>query len=450
MESKDLSLVDKDLMEIDETDKDKNRFTLSKNTPVQEQLILHALQRTPDRFIKQRPGKGGGTFKYVTGAYMKKTLNYMFGWLWDSEVVRSENVVIDGTIVEIVVDVKCTFRVYDDKTKEYLTITKTQAGGAEVKYKKGTKIPMDFANDRKAAITDGVKKCASELGIASDVYSEDEFRDVPADIANDVRESAKPKKKSIKVEVDNTEKEEEYAVYTTDETTITKEVLDITKPGSVIKGEVKPTPPEPQNEPIQDEVKPEVIDVKVEEKTPINENFKERIKVEAKEVREQLTPAELRELNDIILEGTRKEKEELEQAFTNPLFSKEERLSAVKKLLSSETEKVEPTPKPVKTVLEQMENGELDFEGDFNNSPKRTDAQNAKMFKCWEEYITAKGMAHLLKLPENDENMRKAISHVIKREITSRAEITMDEAGSFIEALEMGIAKLRAQNPSNV
>ena len=455
--TKDLTLVDKDLLEIDEADKDKNRFTLSKNTPVQEQLILHALQRTPDRFIRTRPGKGGGTFKYVTGAYMKKTLNYMFGWLWDSEVVRSENVIIDGVILEIVVDVKCTFKVWDEKTQTYLMITKTQAGGAEVKYKKGTKIPMDFANDRKAAITDGVKKCASELGIASDVYSEDEFRDIPADVANDVRESAKPsRKKSIKVEVDNTAKEEN-PVYTTEEKTITKKEM---KPGAIIKGEAEPVPSEPQNEPIQEEAKKEVIDVKEEKEEPKTENkedFKEIVKAEAKEIRESLSPAELRELNDIIMEGTDKEKSELEQAFSNPLFDKDERLNAVKKILAGEVEdahspikKEEPIEiKPVKSVLDQMESGELDFDGDLGDNPKRTEAQNAKMFKCWEEYMTVKGMAHLLKLPENDENMRKAISHVIKREITSRAEITMEEAASFIEALTIGIEKIRQQNPSS-
>lgn len=428
-ENKELTLVDKDLLEIDEADKDKNRFTLSKNTPVQEQLILHALQRTPHRFIRQRPGKGGGTFKYVTGAYMKKTLNYMFGWLWDSEVVRSENVIIDGVITEIVVDVKCTFRVYDEKTKEYLTITKTQAGGAEVKYKKGTKIPMDFANDRKAAITDGVKKCASELGIASDVYSEDEFRDIPEDVAKDVRESAKPsRKKSIKVDVDNTE-EEKNPVYTTESKTIEKEVKEETK--SPIK-----------------------------ETEEVKEDYKEIIKAEAKEIRESLTASELRELNDIIMEGTDKEKEELELAFSNPLFTKEERLSAVKKVLSGDIEDAhsvkkeeEVAPEVIKTpktVLEKMEDGELDFDGDLDDNPKRTDAQNAKIFKCWEEYMTAKGMAHLLKLPENDENMRKAISHVIKREITSRAEITIDEAASFINALEIGTAKLKERNPSSM
>ena len=48
----------------------------------------------------------------------------------------------------------------------------------EVKYKKNTKIPLDIGNDFKAAATDALKKCASELGIASDIYGKNEFREI--------------------------------------------------------------------------------------------------------------------------------------------------------------------------------------------------------------------------------------------------------------------------------
>ena len=37
---------------------------------------------------------------------------------------------------------------------------------------------VDYGNDLKAATTDALKKCASELGIASDVYGKNEFREI--------------------------------------------------------------------------------------------------------------------------------------------------------------------------------------------------------------------------------------------------------------------------------
>jgi len=41
-----------------------------------------------------------------------------------------------------------------------------------------TNIPLDLGNDLKAAATDSLKKCASELGIASDIYGAKEFKEI--------------------------------------------------------------------------------------------------------------------------------------------------------------------------------------------------------------------------------------------------------------------------------
>lgn len=64
--------------------------------------------------------------------------------------------------------------------KGEVLITKEQFGRADVKFKKGTKILLDYGNDLKAASTDALKKCASELGIASDIYGANEFKDIKA------------------------------------------------------------------------------------------------------------------------------------------------------------------------------------------------------------------------------------------------------------------------------
>jgi hypothetical protein len=158
------------------------KLTLTESPFVKNQL-LRILQRTPKEYIRQRKGKGGKDFKYVTGNYVKKSLNYIFSWMWDSEVIYSENIVIDGKIVQIIVDVKLTIKTWNEKTGQVETlITKTQTGRADVKYlKNDPKTPVDFGNDRKAAITDGIKKCASELGLASDVYAENEYKEIKND-----------------------------------------------------------------------------------------------------------------------------------------------------------------------------------------------------------------------------------------------------------------------------
>jgi hypothetical protein len=68
-------------------------------------------------------------------------------------------------------------------------IVKEQYGRKDVAFKKGTKEPLDFGNDLKAAATDAKKKCASELGLFSDVYSQEDFfeAEVIDDTDNDTK-----------------------------------------------------------------------------------------------------------------------------------------------------------------------------------------------------------------------------------------------------------------------
>jgi hypothetical protein len=160
--------------EIDVFEKQKGKYTLVKDSPVSTQQILKIVQRTPKEHIHQRPGKGGGKWDYVTGTYVKKVLNFTFGWLWDFQVIDK------GTVGgQIWVQGRLTIRA--PKTFEPILI-KEQFGGADIKFKKGTKAPLDYANDLKAAATDALKKCASELGIASDIYGKNEFRDMGAKV----------------------------------------------------------------------------------------------------------------------------------------------------------------------------------------------------------------------------------------------------------------------------
>lgn len=162
-EEQDLALVqEQDLSLIEENILNKKQL----------QLIL---KRTPEKYVKKRPAKGGGQWDYVTGGYVRKCLNLMFGWDWDFEILDQN--IFHG---EVVVKGRLTCRSAEK------TIVKTQFGNKEIVYKKGTEKPLSIGNDMKSAATDCLKKCASEIGIASDIYNKEDFREVFIDSSDDV------------------------------------------------------------------------------------------------------------------------------------------------------------------------------------------------------------------------------------------------------------------------
>ena len=130
------------------------------------------LKRTPKQYIKTRPAKGGGNWEYVTGGYVKKCLNLMFGWDWDFEII-DEKILIEAK--EVIVKGKLTCR------SNGKTIVKMQYGNKDIIFRKGTTIPLSIGNDMKSASTDALKKCASEIGIASDIYNKEDFREINVD-----------------------------------------------------------------------------------------------------------------------------------------------------------------------------------------------------------------------------------------------------------------------------
>jgi hypothetical protein len=129
--------------------------------------LKYLLAKTPKTYIKSRPAKGGGTWNYVDGAYVKKVLNLMFGWDWDFEII--EQMMLHG---EAIVKGRLTCR------SNGRTIVKMQFGNKDIVFKKGTEIPLSIGNDFKAAATDSLKKCAAELGIAQDVYNPESYKQV--------------------------------------------------------------------------------------------------------------------------------------------------------------------------------------------------------------------------------------------------------------------------------
>lgn len=161
---------------------DKTELSLVKENSLNEHQLAQILKRTPPQYIKKRPAKGGGTWEYVTGGYVRKVLNLMFGWDWDFEIL--DHTIIGG---EAVVKGRLTCRTNGKQ------IVKTQFGNKDIIYKKQTqeeitkgldKIPLSIGNDLKAAATDALKKCAAEIGIAADIYNKEDFNEVIVDTEN--------------------------------------------------------------------------------------------------------------------------------------------------------------------------------------------------------------------------------------------------------------------------
>lgn len=157
-------------------------LSLVDGNSLNEKQLKLILQRTPKKYIHQRPAKGGGTWDYVTGGYIKKCLNLMFGWDWDFEILDEK--ILYG---EAIVKGKLTCRSNDK------TIIKMQFGNKDIMYRKQNaeeiskgleKIPLSIGNDLKAAATDCLKKCAAEIGISADIYNKEDFNEVKVDTSN--------------------------------------------------------------------------------------------------------------------------------------------------------------------------------------------------------------------------------------------------------------------------
>lgn len=158
------------------TEINKDELSKVKDNLLNIEQLNFLFAKTPDKHIYERPAKGGGKWKYVTGTRVKKVLNLMFGWNWDFIVDRFD---VNMEAKQVIVLGKLAVRSNNQE------IIKMQFGRADIKFKttkddKGNKIstnnPLDLGNDVKAATTDALKKCASEFGIASDIYAPNEFK----------------------------------------------------------------------------------------------------------------------------------------------------------------------------------------------------------------------------------------------------------------------------------
>ncbi len=157
-------------------------------TVLTELQIKSIIAPTPANIIKNRPGKGGGTWDYVPGWWFKKKLNFTFGFCYDFKVLGER---VDGEYITV----KGEITVRHPKTGQIIAV-KGDYGGAQIKFKKGEPHTpanyLDMANDFKAACTDAFKRCAVQFGFAMDVYGKNESKDEGFTVQIDPQPAPRP------------------------------------------------------------------------------------------------------------------------------------------------------------------------------------------------------------------------------------------------------------------
>lgn len=127
----------------------KNAILMPELTTAQKVLLT---KKTPERYIQNRPGPGGKMLSYVAVGYVVDQLNELFNHRWDwiieDQQVGTAEVWVRGKLI-----------VYLSKD---FTLTKSAFGGSKRK--------TDIGDDLKSASSDALKKAASLIGIASDIY----------------------------------------------------------------------------------------------------------------------------------------------------------------------------------------------------------------------------------------------------------------------------------------
>lgn len=119
------------------------------------------LMQTPPDEIEWRAGPKGKMVPYVKIGYVIETLNLGLGFDWDFDILSHE---YHEELDEIIVLGKLTVR------GNGRAVSKTQFGSAKVQRYDNTNKVICLADDHKAAASDCLKKCASLLGVAHDVY----------------------------------------------------------------------------------------------------------------------------------------------------------------------------------------------------------------------------------------------------------------------------------------
>lgn len=148
-----------------------------------KKIIEKLSEKFPKECIKQRPCPGMKDKKldYIEGSKIIQRLNDVFGAAWTFEVVEPlhSSVINDSVVVKTRLTVPNIIKINEDGTftvdEKMPWIIKENIGGKKITMKKKWKPEdpteqLDLGNDFKASVTDGLKKCATLLGIALELY----------------------------------------------------------------------------------------------------------------------------------------------------------------------------------------------------------------------------------------------------------------------------------------
>lgn len=120
------------------------------------QQARQVIERPLDRSrVKSREGGRGMTFDYIPTEYAIQLLNEAFDYSWESRVFMHE--IHENTMAIVGVELK----VWDENNSP---IIKQQFGSCNIN--KG----VDVGSALKGAASDGLKKCASQFGLALELY----------------------------------------------------------------------------------------------------------------------------------------------------------------------------------------------------------------------------------------------------------------------------------------
>lgn len=142
-------------------------------------------QSTPPDEIRTRQGRGGKRLSYVDHAYVTRLLNNAFAFNWDFETDEAEVLYVSEKPYEVKCRGKLTVRVGD------MSIVKMQYGCQPLEFMRDNPDkPVSLGDAFKGAASDALKKCASLLGVALDLYDSD----------SDVNTGKQPQTKTTQVE----------------------------------------------------------------------------------------------------------------------------------------------------------------------------------------------------------------------------------------------------------
>jgi hypothetical protein len=115
---------------------------------------------TPESEVFERLGKDGKKRRYVKSSYVEKVLNLMFDFKWNIEIKSQFTSPCGKKVITI-------GRLTIKSSDLYEPIIKEQVGSAEYE--------GDWGDTYKASLADCTKKCATKLGLFSDIYGSDDL-----------------------------------------------------------------------------------------------------------------------------------------------------------------------------------------------------------------------------------------------------------------------------------